>query len=231
MERVEMTESKELQVIGTPGVFCVYNVCDEGLTGRKAFNIEDYGVDINSYRGNWKDFDLKMEDLGFDKVELSPLYIFAGICENDLLYAKIERAVYQREDGDVSGVVWHDYGIMKSIDGKLYTNPLVEYYKSNLVEDLDYIEKSYTDDILSGGEEIDNIIPYGNSIYRKVPGHSVMYLPAGMEDDTLYVYVVHVGNTVLVKENGPDTVYGMYIATTVDGKYLLQRIKLAGGNE
>lgn len=231
MERVTFKEPKELALINTPSPFIVYDLCDEGLTGRKAFSLEEYGVNIDEYRGRWDEFDKKMEELELDKVDISPVYMFAGICGDDLLYAKIDRAVYQRENGDVSGAVWLDKGIMLNLGGMMCTNPEVEYYKSNMVEELDYIDKSLTDDIMAGGEEVQNLILYGNSFYKKVPGHSVIYLPAGMDDDCLYLYVVHVGQSVLVKEDGPDTVYGMYIATTNDGKYLLQKVLLHGGNK
>lgn len=206
--------------------FLIYDITDPDLAGRKSFSLkEKYGIDHREYLGAWEEFEHKMYDLDLDKCDISPIYICAGVYGDDIIYAKIDRAVYQDDTGDISEAVWFDTGIFRQIEGKegYYPSDQTEYFSQSEILDLEYIEKSLTDDVMPLGDELSNPLVEGNLKFDKIVGYRKFYLPAGLEDDTLYCYALYQGNCMCVRESGTETVYGTVVLTTVDGAPLLQK--------
>lgn len=221
----------------------VWDVTNSDNEERPMFKIEDY-VDPNEYIGRYDDFLKVCEEKELDEIDIDPIYMFVGVSTGEnpdadefsdsastagtYLLKKIDRAIFQREDGCISRAVWKnpDFAI-----GNPNTDTLMrglengEYYNVKLIEELEFIQRTYTDRVTLVGDAVPNLAIYGNICYDKIVGHGVILVPCGEDDNVYYCYVLFAGNILLDRDEGIESGYGTFLLTTVDGNPILQRIK------
>lgn len=221
----------------------IWDVTNSDNEGRPMFKIEDY-VNPDDYLGRFEELEKVCEEKELDEIDIDPIYVFVGVSTGEnpdadefsdssatagvYLLKKIDRAIFQREDGCISRAIWKNpafaYGnpatdkIMRGLsDG--------EYYNVKLVEELEFIQRTYTDRVTLVGDAVPNLAVYGNICYDKINGHGVILVPCGEDDKVFYCYVLMIGNILMDKDEGVESGYGTFLLTTVDGNPILQRIK------
>lgn len=211
----------------------LYNMFDGDLEGRETFSLSEYGLNEKDYIYN-KDkliTDLKIgidneENEEFDLCPVSPMYIFVGSTDTDLLYAKLDRYVVQRGDGKISRVfIDNGDGIATIHYGNYFeTVKGVKYIKAeNIFDELDYVQKSLTDDVVTLGENNTNVYDFGVTNFGHMDGYAKLYYPAGEDEKYFYMYVIYVGNVLAVREDKSEPLYGVILLTTSEGAPILAR--------
>lgn len=166
------------------------------------------------------------EELDLEAIDIDPMFVFLGTCENDYVYGVVDRKIYQHDDGRISNVLINTRYLLDAQTNGTFTGCKdVEFVKASIFEDLDYVGRTMTDGVVGVGEVIkpDELLKYNNAFYKKLEGYGVKVLPCGEDDENFYCYVVYVGNLVLDTEPA----FGMYLLTTPDGKIILYKSKKA----
>lgn len=162
---------------------------------------------------------------GLEEINMDPLFVFMGECEGEYIYAVTDRKVYKDTDGKVSKPIIQNFNLLDgdAETNRYYARPDVTYVRAKFIEELPYLEKTETDNVTGVGDMMDaNALNcYNDKSYARMINHRVVLLPCGEDDQKIYAYVVYVGDLLLNRDYGPESVYGMYILTTPDNRFIL----------
>lgn len=188
---------------------------------REMLDEEKYPVDINSEISVGDQY----KAYGLEEIDIDPLFVFMGECKDEYIYAVTDRKIYRDADGKVSKPIIQNFNL---IDGdaetnKFYARPDVTYVRAKFIEELPYISKTETDNVVGLGEMMDaNAMNcYNDTSYQRLVNHRLALYPCGEDDEKYYAYAVYAGDLVLNKATGPDPVYGMFALTTPEGVFIL----------
>lgn len=202
----------------------MFNVTNADNEGREMLDWGKYNLDMD------RSIAEQASKLNLDKIDIDPLFVLLGVCEDEYVYGVVPRAIYQEEEGPISCPIMSNFKLIDGFedsDGNIEykTKDNVTYVKSKIIEELPYLKKTYSDDILGVGEEIPGgmLAVYNDSTYERLKGFNVGVYPCGEDEKYMYSYIVWAGNILINRGNGHEPHYGMYILSAPDGKIILSR--------
>lgn len=164
---------------------------------------------------------------GFAVIDIDPAFVFLGVCDVYYVYGVLDRFVLQNNDGAISQpIIKRKTLVDVHEDGTAWTTNDGVYVSAKIIEELPYMNLTFTSDITPIGKMYDSkeLSLRNDKTYEKMDGYRLCMYPCGEDEENIYSYAVHVGNMSLNRDDGVQTVYGSFLSTVPSGQILLIRI-------